>query len=63
MCYQRMRIVTIDTEIEKYLLKRSQINSDMILIDTWLDFSKASNWKDFDYDDEPGRRSLVLRNW
>ena len=45
---------TIDTEIEKYLLKRSQINSDMILIDTWLEgffaasseLFKASNWKD-----------------
>ena len=63
---------TIDTEIEKYLLKRSQINSDMILIDTWLEgffaasseLFKASNWEDvLGYDDEPGRRSLVLRNY
>ena len=63
---------TIDTEIEKYLLKRSQINNDLILIDTWLEgyyaassqLFKASNWNEIlDYDDEPGRRSLILRNY
>ena len=62
----------IDTEIEKYLLKRSQINNDLILIDTWLEgyyaatsqLFKASNWEDIlRYDDEPGRRSLILRNY
>jgi len=62
----------IDTEIEKYLLKRSQINNDLILIDTWLEgyyaatsqLFKASNWEDIlRYGDEPGRRSLILRNY
>ena len=62
----------IDIEIEKYLLKRSQINNNLILIDTWLEgyyaassqFFEASNWGDIlRYGDEPGRRSLILRNY
>ena len=62
----------IDEVIERELLSRSQMYQNDRLVDTWLEGYYAASstsfeskhWNDIlNYVDEPGRRSLILRNY